>query len=618
MLKARVSKISNKKLMKSFDYSTSKAYTLKDIDLLLNQLVENLTKPDSQDITLDIELVDADTKNKRWYITDYSLTKQLIYFNNGVAFDLISENSMLKRIIQKDLDQDPDVDEVEKSILYKEFDESYEETNLKPKQSYIAKFFKKRKEEPEIEELEAPVELDIDHEETIHNNQIVQNENSIEDFTNTAETNSDSGTLWPEFDDVLSEVPATSLEVESVVEEVEHKATENVVITPDYDEKQLPITLPTFKEKTIDRKVSDDPLTQLKYDLLFDRNLERESIRQRSHDSMISKLYQKYNELQKEAKAETQALIDEFELTDDELFEFEEERKKELDQELDEQIEKVKQQHVKELESFKKELDMQIKEKESELNQKLDEKTEELILKQTEDLQKLVNAYLDDVQMEIELQVNNLSVEQKQRIKDELNQLTSELTNETNDTLMNFDKESFKILNSKIERFKDEQVQMNLVKNQQLELENEKLKLESSIKEAEKQEREIEIKNQQLLEEQLKVEKKREKNKLMKLEVEKEKLLYKNKMLLEREKENALKQQDIEMRRKEYEFDANKNIQKKPNYGLQILAFMMFACLLVIIAFVILEMTGQDVISHFLSYNDANTNSFTTLSMKMK
>ncbi|HCT0477215.1 TPA: hypothetical protein K8007_002491, partial [Staphylococcus pseudintermedius] len=54
--------------MKSFDYSTSKAYTLKDIDLLLNQLVENLTKPDSQDITLDIELVDADTKNKRWYI----------------------------------------------------------------------------------------------------------------------------------------------------------------------------------------------------------------------------------------------------------------------------------------------------------------------------------------------------------------------------------------------------------------------------------------------------------------------------------------------------------------------------------------------------------------------
>ncbi|EGQ3164169.1 hypothetical protein HG930_002365, partial [Staphylococcus pseudintermedius] len=443
-------------------------------------------------------------------------------------------------------------------------------------------------------------------------------ENSIEDFTNTAETNSDSGTLWPEFDDVLSEVPATSLEVESVVEEVEHKATENVVITPDYDEKQLPITLPTFKEKTIDRKVSDDPLTQLKYDLLFDRNLERETIRQRSHDSMISKLYQKYNELQKEAKAETQALIDEFELTDDELFEFEEERKKELDQELDEQIEKVKQQHVKELESFKKELDMQIKEKESELNQKLDEKTEELILKQNEDLQKLVNAYLDDVQMEIELQVNNLSVEQKQRIKDELNQLTSELTNETNDTLMNFDKESFKILNSKIERFKDEQVQMNLVKNQQLELENEKLELESSIKEAEKQEREIEIKNQQLLEEQLKVEKKREKNKLMKLEVEKEKQLYKNKMLLEREKENALKQQDIEMRRKEYEFDANKNIQKKPNYGLQILAFMMFACLLVIIAFVILEMTGQDVISHFLSYNDANTNSFTTLSMKMK
>ncbi|QBG73287.1 hypothetical protein EW136_08620 [Staphylococcus pseudintermedius] len=617
MLKARVSKISNKKLMKSFDYSTSKAYTLKDIDLLLNQLVENLTKPDSQDITLDIELVDADTKNKRWYITDYSLTKQLIYFNNGVAFDLISENSMLKRIIQKDLDQDPDVDEEEKSILYKEFDESYEETNLKPKQSYIAKFFKKRKEEPEIEELEAPVELDIDHEETIHNNQIVQNENSIEDFTNTAETNSDSGTLWPEFDDVLSEVPATSLEVESVVEEVEHKATKNVVITPDYDEKQLPITLPTFKEKTIDRKVSDDPLTQLKYDLLFDRNLERESIRQRSHDSMISKLYQKYNELQKEAKAETQALIDEFELTDDELFEFEEERKKELDQELDEQIEKVKQQHVKELESFKKELEMQIKEKESELNQKLDEKTEELILKQNEDLQKLVNAYLDDVQMEIELQVNNLSVEQKQRIKDELNQLTSELTNETNDTLMNFDKESFKILNSKIERFKDEQVQMNLVKNHQLELENEKLKLESRIKEAEKQEREIEIKNQQLLEEQLKVEKKREKNKLMKLEVEKEKQLYKNKMLLEREKENTLKQQDIEMRRKEYEFDANKNIQKKPNYGLQILAFMMFACLLVIIVFVILEMIGQDVISHFLSYNE-NTNSFTTLSMKMK
>ncbi|HAR6107762.1 hypothetical protein ACJVVZ_09570 [Staphylococcus pseudintermedius] len=600
MLKARVSKISNKKLMKSFDYSTSKAYTLKDIDLLLNQLVENLTKPDSQDITLDIELVDADTKNKRWYITDYSLTKQLIYFNNGVAFDLISENSMLKRIIQKDLDQDPDVDEVEKSILYKEFDESYEETNLKPKQSYIAKFFKKRKEEPEIEELEAPVELDIDHEETI-----------------TAETNSDSGTVWPEFDDVLSEVPATSIEVESVVEEVEHKATENIVITSDYDEKQLPITLPTFKEKTIDRKVSDDPLTQLKYDLLFDRNLERESIRQRSHDSMISKLYQKYNELQKEAKAETQALIDEFELTDDELFEFEEERKKELDKELDEEVEKVKQQHIKELELFKKEIEMQIKEKESELNQKLDEKTEELILKQNEDLQKLVNAYLDDMQMEIELKVNNLSVEQKQRIKDELNQLTSELTNETNDTLMNFDKESFKILNSKIECFKDEQVQMNLVKNQQLELENEKLKLESSIKEAEKQEREIEIKNQQLLEEQLKVEKKREKNKLMKLEVEKEKQLYKNKMLLEREKENALKQQDIEMRRKEYEFDASKNIQKKPNYALQILAFMMFACLLVIIVFVILEMTGQDVISHFLSYNE-NTNSFTTLSMKMK
>ncbi|MCE5638365.1 hypothetical protein JL913_10155 [Staphylococcus pseudintermedius] len=602
MLKARVSKISNKRLMKSFDYSTSKAYTLKDIDLLLNQLVETLTKSENEDITLDIELVDADTKNKRWYITDYSLTKQLIYFNNGVAFDLISENSMLKRIIQKDLNQDPDVDEEEKSILYKEFNESYEETNLKPKQSYIAKFFKKRKEEPEIEELEAPVELDIDHEET---------------FTNTAETNSDSGTVWPEFDDVLSEVPATSLEVESVVEEVEHKATENVVITPDYDEKQLPITLPTFKEKTIDRKVSDDPLTQLKYDLLFDRNLERESIRQRSHDSMISKLYQKYNELQKEAKAETQALIDEFELTDDELFEFEEERKKELDQELDEQVGKVKQQHIKELELFKKEIEMQIKEKESELNQKLDEKTEELILKQNEDLQKLVNAYLDDMQMEIELKVNNLSVEQKQRIKDELNQLTSELTNETNDTLMNFDKESFKILNSKIECFKDEQVQMNLVKNQQLELENEKLKLESSIKEAEKQEREIEIKNQQLLEEQLKVEKKREKNKLMKLEVEKEKQLYKNKMLLEREKENALKQQDIEMRRKEYEFDASKNIQKKPNYALQILAFMMFACLLVIIVFVILEMTGQDVISHFLSYNE-NTNSFTTLSMKMK
>lgn len=596
MLKARVSKISNKRLMKSFDYSTSKAYTLKDIDLLLNQLVETLTKSENEDITLDIELVDADTKNKRWYITDYSLTKQLIYFNNGVAFDLISENSMLKRIIQKDLNQDPDVDEEEKSILYKEFNESYEETNLKPKQSYIAKFFKKRKEEPEIEELEAPVELDIDHEET---------------FTNTAETNSDFGTVWPEFDDVLSEVPATSLEVESVVEEVEHKATENVVITPDYDEKQLPITLPTFKEKTIDRKVSDDPLTQLKYDLLFDRNLERESIRQRSHDSMISKLYQKYNELQKEAKAETQALIDEFELTDDELFEFEEERKKELDQELDEQVGKVKQQHIKELELFKKEIEMQIKEKESELNQKLDEKTEELILKQNEDLQKLVNAYLDDMQMEIELKVNNLSVEQKQRIKDELNQLTSELTNETNDTLMNFDKESFKILNSKIECFKDEQVQMNLVKNQQLELENEKLKLESSIKEAEKQEREIEIKNQQLLEEQLKVEKKREKNKLMKLEVEKEKQLYKNKMLLEREKENALKQQDIEMRRKEYEFDASKNIQKKPNYALQILAFMMFACLLVIIVFVILEMTGQDVISHFLSYNE-NTNSFTT------
>lgn len=131
MLKARISKTNNKKLLKKLDISIKRLFTLKDFDEVLNLLAEEVSKRDRKKnledkVKINIEILDSDTKVIRWFIENLIIDSNLRYLPSD-QLDLMNlDNSLLRRIVEKDLIQEPSVSKESRLQFIKEFDDLYE------------------------------------------------------------------------------------------------------------------------------------------------------------------------------------------------------------------------------------------------------------------------------------------------------------------------------------------------------------------------------------------------------------------------------------------------------------------------------------------------------------
>lgn len=86
MLKARIQKTTNKKLFKQLNIVIGKSYCLKEMDFLLNLLVEEISIKNNKSqensvINIKLELLDSDTKVLRWYKENVELNSYLEYIS---------------------------------------------------------------------------------------------------------------------------------------------------------------------------------------------------------------------------------------------------------------------------------------------------------------------------------------------------------------------------------------------------------------------------------------------------------------------------------------------------------------------------------------------------------
>ena len=120
-------KTTNKKLFKKLNILLGKSYSLKELDYLVNLLVEEIAYKKNGTINIKLEVIDSETEVLKWYNDNIELNSYLDYIpSNDIDSKLNKDNSLIKLIIKRDLNQDPEVDEEDKLEFFKLYDDSYD------------------------------------------------------------------------------------------------------------------------------------------------------------------------------------------------------------------------------------------------------------------------------------------------------------------------------------------------------------------------------------------------------------------------------------------------------------------------------------------------------------
>lgn len=637
MLKCRILKTTNKKVFKQLNIGINKIYSLKDIDYLLNLLTEEIVvksnkKGTDNSIFIKIELIDSETKNTRWYTEKYKIDEYSQFINsNDLDSSLSIENSLLRKIVERDLNQDPEVNEKDKEEIFYEFENSYNgdldgsETshNTKERESKTKKFIGKIAFKPSkfnknndkrihVSETTPSIENNNELNKTIErlanqpftdansfeveqeniNSPDVSQDNDIEDVNNTP-TFEDYDDLKNDFDeDVIAETGEKDKNI--TLKENKSKSKDNK-----FTNNHLPIILPTLDKKEIVQKNSDNPLNQLKYEFLFTRNLEREQIKETLHQELIDKINNKYNIFQNNLERKIIELKTESEYTNEEIENIEQEKREELNKQLEEFITNEKEKINSKLKNYREELEQLFKTKENDLNNDLENSIQDLVTKH----EKIVEEYLIEklntqdqlIQLDIEEFKENFNIE----TKDFLNKYLNDLQEDMNNKLAQFDKVSFTKLNQKISDYKQEILTKELRYNQKVKLENEKLKLELSIKDAKKVENELEKQKEVTKLEEINLNKEIERKRILELEVEKDKQVYQDKLLKETQRKNDLKQKEIELNKQKLDehnritqVDKSTDEEKKERKNRIIFATLLGVIILILFSFLAFKLNG--------------------------
>ncbi|MCG1169227.1 hypothetical protein K4S71_09785 [Staphylococcus epidermidis] len=591
MLKCRILKTTNKKVFKQLNIGINKIYSLKDIDYLLNLLTEEIVvksnkKETDNSIFIKIELIDSETKNTRWYTEKYKIDEYSQFINsNDLNSSLSIENSLLRKIVERDLNQDPEVNDKDKEEIFNEFENSYYgdldggETshNTKDRESKTKKFIEKiafksskfnknNDKRIDVSETTPSTENNNELNKTIDRlaNQPFTNSNSFEfeqeniNFPDVTQDNDiEDVNKTPTFEDYDDLKNDFHKDVTAEIDEKDKNINLKEGISNSKDNKSInnhfPIILPTLDKREIVQKNSDNPLNQLKYEFLFTRNLEREQIKETLHQELVDKINNKYKIFQNNLERKIIELKTESEYTNEEIENIEQVKREELNKKLEEFITNERVKINSKLKNYREELEQQFKTKENDLNIELENNIQDLVTKH----EKIVEEYLIEklntqdqlIQLDIEEFKENFNIE----TKDFLNKYLNDLQEDMNNKLAQFDKVSFARLNQKISDYKQEILTKELRYNQKVKLENEKLKLELSIKDAKKVENELEKQKEVTKLEEINLNKEIERKRILELEVEKDKQVYQDKLLKETQRKNDLKQKEIELNKQKLE-----------------------------------------------------------------
>lgn len=552
MLKARISKTNNKKLLKKLGISIKRLFTLKDFDELLNLLAEEVSKRERKKnledkVKINIEILDSDTKVIRWYIENLIIDSNLRYLPSD-QLDLMNlDNSLLRRIVEKDLIQEPSVSKESRLQFMKDFNDLYEKEEEKnEKVTLFSKFFNRDNKSENNNDLE------IQTSQNENDDQIEEVEDNVfeETINNPLKTQeefqkeiAEEEPTFDSYNDVINEVDETKNK--DFTTQVENHIVSELPITSEFD--QFPMKLQPYIKKNIDRKLSDDDLTQLKYDCLFNRSLEREQLKETQQEEMISKLQNKYREIRKSNIVDIKHYRESLEYTDDELSELEETKSKELDALLNQFIEKEKEIIQSKLKQYREEIELQYNQEKLNLNSELDERIQLKVLENTQAVEDYLLTCLEEKDIDIKEIVDEYELQLHEELKDELQHLLEALQRQFKEELNTFDKNSFKLIDSKEREFRRNILTKELRYNEKLKLENEKMKLEKALIDSNEAERELEHSKALARAEEMGFKKEQERAKILELEVEKEKQIYESKLLKETERNNDLKQQEIEL-----------------------------------------------------------------------
>ncbi|MDU7037857.1 MAG: hypothetical protein E6346_00470 [Lactococcus lactis] len=506
MLKARIQKTTNKKLFKKLNILLGKSYSLKELDYLVNLLVEEIAYKKNGTINIKLEVIDSETEVLKWYNDNIELNSYLDYIpSNDIDSKLNKDNSLIKLIIKRDLNQDPEVDEEDKLEFFKLYDDSYDfQETTKDKMIFkkLPNIFKFGKKKMDIK--------DYNSQETL----IEEKPSSLEeDFNNQSDNVSaiDVGCeeQEPQFESYqIEEKPNSNSKDEEHLPEQQEMIQEKKELNNIYT---LPIKIPSFIPKEPIKKSGETALDDLREDFLYLRAIEREQYRKTLYENIVHSLNQKDSDLNAEFERKIILYKEENELTDNEIENIELEKRNELEKQLDAFRLSLEKNKDTELLLLKEEYDIKLKDKEHALESELDDKIQEKISEN----ENLINNYIINclqkqdelINLDVKDLTNKFNIEKVEILNLELNKSENEL----NTKLEEFDKDTFSQLKDKIFEFKQEIIAKQLRHNQKLKLENEQLKLKKTLKQAKQLEDEVEKPKKKLKLESLNIKKKKKK-----------------------------------------------------------------------------------------------------------
>lgn len=542
MLKARIQKTTNKKLFKKLNILLGKSYSLKELDYLVNLLVEEIAYKKIGTINIKLEVIDSETEVLKWYNDNIELNSYLDYIpSKDIDSKLNKDNSLIKLIIKRDLNQDPEVDEEDKLEFFKLYDDSYDfQETTKDKMIFkkLPNIFKFGKKKMDIK--------DYNSQETL----IEEKPSSLEeDFNNQSDNVSaiDVGCeeQEPQFESYqIEEKPNSNSKDEEHLPEQQEMIQVKKEINNIY---KLPIKIPSFIPKEPIKKSGETALDDLREDFLYLRAIEREQYRKTLYENIVHSLNQKDSDLNAEFERKIILYKEENELKDNEIENIELEKRNELEKQLDAFRLSLEKNKDTELLLLKEEYDIKLKDKEHALESELDDKIQEKISEN----ENLINNYIINclqkqdelINLDVKDLTNKFNIEKVEILNLELNKSENEL----NTKLEEFDKDTFSQLKNKIFEFKQEIIAKQLRHNQKLKLENEQLKLKKTLKQAKQLEDEVEKAKEEAKIREFKYKEEKEKARILDLELNKEKQKYQNKLLIETERENDLKQRELDM-----------------------------------------------------------------------
>lgn len=604
MLKARIQKTTNKKLFKKLNILLGKSYSLKELDYLVNLLVEEIAYKKNGTINIKLEVIDSETEVLKWYNDNIELNSYLDYIpSNDIDSKLNKDNSLIKLIIKRDLNQDPEVDEEDKLEFFKLYDDSYDfQETTKDKMIFkkLPNIFKFGKKKMDIK--------DYNSQETL----IEEKPSSLEeDFNNQSDNVSaiDVGCeeQEPQFESYqIEEKPNSNSKDEEHLPEQQEMIQEKKELNNIYT---LPIKIPSFIPKEPIKKSGETALDDLREDFLYLRAIEREQYRKTLYENIVHSLNQKDSDLNAEFERKIILYKEENELTDNEIENIELEKRNELEKQLDAFRLSLEKNKDTELLLLKEEYDIKLKDKEHALESELDDKIQEKISEN----ENLINNYIINclqkqdelINLDVKDLTNKFNIEKVEILNLELNKSENEL----NTKLEEFDKDTFSQLKDKIFEFKQEIIAKQLRHNQKLKLENEQLKLKKTLKQAKQLEDEVEKAKEEAKIREFKYKEEKEKARILDLELNKEKQKYQNKLLIETERENDLKQRELDMldiKNNKSNITEEKNKENKNNeikynkpYFYKRILLILLVCL------IIASITGYGIKS-FIDMNQAN------------